>query len=140
MDKYLLHESESNLVKSLSISLGVFFAMSPFWGFHLWISLFFAHILKLNKVIAGVASNLSMPPLIPFIIFASYKLGAWASPSAIDLAFDKSINIEVIHQNFMQYFIGSFILGFIVATVLGLFTYFTLFIFYKKGNLNSTNE
>ncbi len=138
IEKYLLHESESNFVKALSISLGIFVALSPFWGFHLIITLFLAHIFKLNKVISGVASNISIPPLIPFIIFASYKLGSWVSPSSIDLKFDSSINVELIHENFMQYVVGSFMLGLIVSSILGLITYGTLSIFYKKGNIRTS--
>ncbi len=136
IEKYLLHETESNLAKSASVGLGIFFALSPFWGFHLWLALLFAHILKLNKIIAGVASNVSIPPLIPFIIFASYKLGSWVTPNAVELEFNKNITIETIHQNLIQYVTGSFILGIIMAFIIGTLTYITLTVFYKKGNLS----
>ena len=37
----------------------------PLWGYQMLITLFLAHLFRLNKVIALVAANISIPPMIP---------------------------------------------------------------------------
>jgi len=58
-----------------SVGVGLFFGIVPIWGFQLVAALWVAHRLRLNKVVAGVASNISIPPMIPFIFFAALTLG-----------------------------------------------------------------
>lgn len=48
----VLESNDSKLKKSLSIALGVFIGIAPFWGFQTLLVLFLAYILKLNKVIS----------------------------------------------------------------------------------------
>jgi len=45
------------------------------WGYQMLATLFLAHVLKLNKVIAIVAANISIPPMIPFLLYGSYLTG-----------------------------------------------------------------
>ena len=45
--------------------LGIFMGIVPIWGYQMLATLFLAHVLKLNKVIAIVAANISIPPMIP---------------------------------------------------------------------------
>src|SRR5690606_8426645 len=73
----LLHSEDSNLKKSLSVALGVFIGLSPFCGFQTIIVLFLAFVLRLYKLIAFAFSNISIPPLIPFIIYGSLKTGSF---------------------------------------------------------------
>lgn len=58
-----------------SVGVGLFFGIAPLWGLQLLISLWVAHRLKLNKVVAAVASNISIPPMMPLIFFAALTLG-----------------------------------------------------------------
>src|SRR5690606_15969568 len=67
----LLHSEDSKTKKALSVALGVFIGLSPFWGFQTLIVLFLAFVFRLNKLISFAFSNVSIPPLIPFIIYAS---------------------------------------------------------------------
>src|SRR5690606_1124640 len=73
----LLHSEDSGLKKSLSVALAVFIGLSPLWWFQTVIVLFLAYIFRLNKLIAFAFSNISLPPLIPFIIYASLKIGGF---------------------------------------------------------------
>src|SRR5690606_24024461 len=73
----LLHSEDSNLKKSLSVALGVFIGLSPLWGLQTIVVLFLAFIFRLNKLIAFAFSNVSLPPLIPFIIYGSMKIGSY---------------------------------------------------------------
>jgi uncharacterized protein (DUF2062 family) len=58
-----------------SVGVGLFFGIAPLWGVQLLISLWVAHRFRLNKVVAGVASNISIPPMMPFIFFGALTLG-----------------------------------------------------------------
>jgi hypothetical protein len=65
----VLQSNDSPKKKALSIALGVLIGFSPLWGFHTIVVLFLAVVLKLNKAIAFAFSNVSVAPLIPFIIY-----------------------------------------------------------------------
>src|SRR5690606_12379396 len=72
----LLQSDDTPLKKASSVALGVWVGLSPFWGFQTVIVLFLAVILRLNKLIAFAFSNISIPPLIPFIIYGCFQIGA----------------------------------------------------------------
>lgn len=130
-DLYLLRSHESPTVKALSVALGIFFGLAPFWGFQMLLVIFFAWIFKLNKFVALVASNISVPPMIPFIIFLSYKIGGLVVVSKrINFTFSSSISIQDIHQNIWQYIVGSFLLAIIACFFAGLATF--IFVKMKK--------
>lgn len=69
----LIGLNQSDQLKSFSIGFGVFMGIVPIWGFQLIVALFFAAIFRLNKILVIIASHVSLPPMIPFIIFLSYK-------------------------------------------------------------------
>ena len=97
-------------------ALGIFFGIAPFWGFQLVFALLAASALKLNRVIAGAASNVSMPPMIPFIVYASLKLGrAVLGRSAVPVVFIKTAGLQVVRTYAAQYLVGSVLLAFVCA-------------------------
>ncbi|TSE05358.1 DUF2062 domain-containing protein [Aquimarina algiphila] len=118
--------------KALSIALGIFIGLSPLWGFHTIIVLFLAVLFRLNKVIAFTFSNVSLAPLVPFVVFLSLQVG--------DLVLGTDINysIEAIRENFdvaqhlKTYLVGSFTFSSVSAIVLGLLSYLLLSIANKK--------
>jgi uncharacterized protein (DUF2062 family) len=86
---------------------------------------FFAWRLKLNNALALVVSNISIPPMIPLLLFLSYEFGAiWMPKGATHLNFSTKLTLAVIHQNVIQYVLGSFTFATIAAVVAGLGTYF----------------
>lgn len=125
----VLHSEDSNTKKALSIALGVFIGISPFWGFQTLIVLALAVILRLNKVIAFAFSNVSFPPFIPFIIYGSLKMGSYFTDSHSTIVFDKSITLEAIQNHIQQYLIGSFVLATICAVFFGSIAYLLLLFF-----------
>ena len=127
-----MDEHESNAVKSLSVALGVLIGVTPLYGFHLPIGVSLAHLFKLNKVITGIATNISIPPLVPLIIFVSYKLGEWVMPNAVAVEYHTSLSANVVKENLIQYAIGNVLLGIILGVILGIATYFTLNMYYSK--------
>lgn len=127
-----LGSNDSKLKKSLSVALGTFVGISPFWGLQTVLVLFFAQVLKLNKIISFGFSNVSIPPMIPFIIYGSLKIGA------ILLSKNFSLNIDEITTNFnikehlLQYIVGSFSLATICALLFGVLSYGFLMLLKNK--------
>jgi uncharacterized protein DUF2062/glycosyl transferase family 2 len=62
---------------SLAVGLGLFCGIAPIWGYQMIVAAALAHFLRLNKAIALVASNISIPPMVPFILYGSVAVGHW---------------------------------------------------------------
>lgn len=125
----LLHSEDSALKKSLSVALGTFIGLSPLWGFHTVSVLFLAIALRLNKLIAFAFSNISLPPLIPFIIYASLKTGGFilGKPEPEPFEWDTFSSYQnFLSQGLAEYLTGSLVLGISCSTVFGITSYFIL--------------
>ena len=128
--------NHSDELKAVSIAFGVFMGIVPIWGFQLATAIFLSIILKLNKPLVILAANISIPPMIPVIIFLSYKMGGyWMGPNAFELAFDRNITLQTIYNNLTQYIYGSITLAVIAALVFGLISYLVLKIFKRNTSV-----
>ncbi|MFY7844170.1 DUF2062 domain-containing protein [Chryseobacterium gambrini] len=121
----VLESDGSNRIKAFSIALGVFVGFSPFWGFHTLIVISLSVLFKLNKVLAFFASNVSLPPFIPFIIAASLFLGSPFVHGDSNI-FSQELNFDLVKNNLLQYIIGSFILATSASAILGAATFLFL--------------
>jgi glycosyltransferase involved in cell wall biosynthesis len=128
----ILESGDSNFKKSAAIALGVFIGISPFWGFQTVLLLFFATIFRLNKVIAYMASNVSFPPFIPFVIYGSLKMGSFFVSTDAPLILDSRITLDDIQKNATQYIVGSLTLASVLALSSGLLSYMLLTAFSSK--------
>jgi glycosyltransferase involved in cell wall biosynthesis len=125
----VLESDGSNRTKAFSIALGVFIGFSPFWGFHTLLVISLSVLFRLNKVLAFVASNVSLPPFIPFIIAASLFLGSPFVHGDSNIL-SSELNFELIKNNLLQYVIGSAILATSMSAISGI----TAFLFLNKLN------
>lgn len=132
IQKNITNSSDSNLKISLAISLGACCGVLPTWGYQMWIALSVAHFTKLNKLIAVVFSNISIPPAIPFILFASYALGCKILGNPITLLFEE-VNMESVMVNLWQYIIGACVLSVLVFVAILIISYSILSIFRKNA-------
>ena len=132
----ILDSTDSNLKKSLSIALGTFIGISPFWGFQTILAIFLAVTFRLNKLLAFTFSNISFPPLIPFIIYGSLVVGSYFVTTETKLVFDTSITFTAIKNNMFQYLVGSLILALLTAFILGLLSFLVLTFFNTFKNKN----
>jgi len=107
----------------------VFIGFSPFWGFHTLLVISLAVLFKLNKVLAFVASNVSLPPFIPFIIVASLFLGSPFVSGNSDFL-NQEWNFDLVKNNILQYVVGSLILASTMSVITGIVT----FLFLNKVN------
>jgi glycosyltransferase involved in cell wall biosynthesis len=130
----ILESKDSNFKKSAAIALGVFIGISPFWGFQTILLFTFAALFRLNKVIAYLASNVSFPPFIPFLIYGSLKMGSYFVTNDVPLILDSSLTLDNIQKNATQYIVGSLTLASVSALTFGLLSYLLLTVFSKKHN------
>jgi glycosyltransferase involved in cell wall biosynthesis len=130
--KYLISPEESNFKKSTSIAVGVFMGIAPVWGWQMAIALALAMLLKLNKAITLIASNISIPPAIPFILAASYLTGGLVLHNKLDISLDAGITFEFVKNNLLQYIVGALVFGAAMGLLAGLVTWLILSIFRKR--------
>jgi glycosyltransferase involved in cell wall biosynthesis len=129
----ILASKDSNLKMSLSIALGVFIGIAPLWGFQTGLVIFLAIFLKLNKALAFTFSNISIPPMIPFIIYGSLKVGdLFISKNNIIVLQSENV-FDHIKSNFTQYIIGSLVLATVVSITFGFASYLLLSLFRKTS-------
>jgi glycosyltransferase involved in cell wall biosynthesis len=121
---YFMNPNESPSRKSMAVGIGILFGILPIWGFQLAAAIFFALIFKLNKVIVGVAANISVPPMIPFILYGSVKTGELITGREVKLEYH-NITIQGLKDNaynFYVYFIGAAVLAVVAALFFGFLT------------------
>lgn len=123
----LLKPGESDIQKANAIAFGGFMGIVPIWGFQLIAGVFLAHLFKLNKGLFVLAAHVSIAPMIPVIVFFSYKMGKpFMGARAVDISLDKQLTLSKIGQNLEQYIYGSLLLAVIVAIIFWLLTFILL--------------
>jgi len=130
----VLASNDSIEVKALSIALGTFIGIAPLWGFQTFLSIFLAVVFRLNKVLSFVFSNVSIPPMIPIIVYLSLKTGGLFVSQKADFVFSwDAVSTEFIKIHLLQYIIGSLVLAVTTAAIFGLLSY-SLLLYHKKRN------
>ena len=126
------NKEESVLRKSLSVSLGIFFGIIPILGFQVISAIAASHILKLNKAIVLVAINISLPPMIPVLVYASFKTGELITHTQSTFTF-RHISSKNIETDAYLFLIGSCCFAVLFAFLMGLITYATLTLIRNKN-------
>lgn len=131
IDKHIIHSSDSNLRMAAAMGWGIFCGIIPIWGYQMIFAGLSAHFLKLNKVIAIVFSNISVPPMIPFILYGSMVVGAWILN--IDNVFSiTSISFESIGLALWQYIVGSVVLAIISGIIVFVLAFLIMSLLKRK--------
>lgn len=134
----ITQNKEPNINITFAVMLGLFMGVAPIWGYQMIVAFALAHLFKLNKVIVLVASNISIPPMIPVILFASFKAGSFfIGIDQVNLIFSNQISLEMIKDNLVQYLVGSLTFGTVLAISFGLLTYLLLVVFRKKPKIQN---
>jgi len=129
--KHFFNEKESITKTSLSVTLGIFFGIVPIWGYQLISAIAFAYLLKLNRAIVILAANISLPPLIPFILVASVEAGELITGEDAKLSVS-DISFETIKTNLYTYLTGACLLAVCFAVFMGVLTFLTLTFLRRK--------
>lgn len=133
INNQVLHSKDSNAKMAAAMGWGVFCGVIPIWGYQLVFAGLSAHFMKLNKVVAMVFSNISIPPMIPFLLYGSVVLGAWVL--GVENAFTlESITLESVAQSLTQYIVGSIALATILGLLVFIISLLAMFICKRKPN------
>jgi len=127
-----LRSQDSPTKKALSVALGIFIGLSPFWGFHTLLVISLTILFRLNKAIAFAFSNISLPPFIPFVLYASSKIGQVILGVDYHYTLDTFKNNFEITEHLKTYIVGSFSLATAAAILLGIISFIFFSIFEKK--------
>jgi len=106
-----------------AVGLGFFFGIAPIWGFQMIAAAAVAHRLRLNKAITLLASNISIPPMMPFILFGALLLGHWLFTGQVLEFSPHQMTWAHVREYFWQWFFGSFALAVLAGAVGTLLTY-----------------
>lgn len=127
----IIAKHESPARKASSVALGLFFGIVPIWGFQFALALVAAHLLKLNKVVVGLTAQISVPPMIPFILYASVKTGEMVLNQKVHITFSHMLSLESL-KNIYVYSVGACVLSVVVAIIGWIFTFLSLKLFRYK--------
>src|SRR3954465_531830 len=75
LGRQILHSHTEPSRVAAAVLVGAIVGCSPLFGLHLFVCIGLAWLLRLNQVAVYAAANVSIPPLVPFIGFASVQLG-----------------------------------------------------------------
>ena len=132
--KESLFSDQSNALKAVSIGFGIFMGIVPIWGFQLVTAIALALLLRLNKTLVILAANISIPPIIPFILYGSLASGSiWMGEKAVALPAPKDVSLDFIQVSLTQYVVGAITLAVAAGTCVGIITYLILQLTGKKS-------
>ncbi len=112
---------------ALGLALGLFVAMSPTMGFQMIIAIFFATLLKWNKITAAIAVWLTNPVTAPFIYSLTYFIGAKLLGTSTLKALPKELSfstISVLLQKAPEIILSMTIGGIIIGLPLSIIGYY----------------
>ena len=132
LKKDIVKPEESNLRKASSIAFGFFMGIIPLWGFQLLIGIPLAFFFRLNQALFIGSANISIPPMIPFIVWLSYYIGGFYYTNTPPLPELSEITLADIHVNFMQYSVGAVVLA-IGSAVVSFVLSFSLLSLFRKS-------
>ncbi len=131
IEKNITKNPEPNIRIASAIGLGIMFGIVPIWGYQMLAVVAIAHVCKLNKLIALVFSNISIPPMIPFILYGSFWTGAKILGNSTAISFS-NISFERVSQDLFQYVIGACVLALVAGFAAMSISYVSLRIFNRK--------
>lgn len=107
----------------LSVAVGVFWGVTPFWGLHMVMTLLSCAVLRLNVPAALGGTFITNPWFAPFVIFASLEIGSrlfYQRAALVTLAEIRAFVREpdwmlAYRELLVPYFWGSLVLGVLLA-------------------------
>ena len=130
-DKHIIHSSDSNMRMAAAMGWGIFCGIIPIWGYQMVIAGVTAHFMRLNKVVAIVFSNISIPPMIPFILYGSMVMGAWML--GMDNIFSlENVSFDNVFESLTQYIVGSVSLAAVAGLAVFTISFLTMVVCKRK--------
>lgn len=119
---------EPDHIKALSIGVGVFIGLTPFWGFQTLLAIGISLGLRLNKVLTVGASYISFPPVIPVVVYLQLNAGLLilGQPSVLQQDLREKPAMDTITGHLLPYITGCFILGIFIGGTVTLLSWILL--------------
>ena len=121
LGRHLLHEHTAPSRLAAAVLLGCVVGCTPLFGFHFLVCIALAWLLRLNQLVVYGAANISIPPMIPFIGFASVQLGErilhrrWLAVHVADFSWR---NAHALARSFfVDWLVGGLVVGGTVGLV-----------------------
>src|SRR3569832_944922 len=96
----------------------------PIWGFQMIVAIAISIFYKLNKALVLIGANISILPLMPFILYLSHLTGSiWLGEEAEYITLSKDLTMAFMWNSALQYFLGAATLALIAGVLFGLGTY-----------------
>jgi uncharacterized protein (DUF2062 family) len=137
--KYLWQPDETAGEIAVAVGFGVFTGLSPFWGWHTLIGLYFAQRLHLNKVLVVLFSYISIPPLIPIIIYSQLVAGRLLMTGDLDWHVRLSeFSLRLAHVRLKEFILGGLLLALVGGLLAGVLSF--VFLRYIKPLIQRKNR
>ena len=130
--KQFITQNENALHIALSTGFGIFMGNLPIWGFQLLTALAIAHFLKLNKAIVFVTANISIPPMIPVLLYIHFTVGGWIVNNPSATASLDIISLEIVKHHLYQYLVGSVVFSVVAGIAVTLSVWLAVVIRRKR--------
>lgn len=131
IENYVIHSQDSNARMASAMAWGVFCGIIPIWGYQMVFAGVSAHFMRLNKVVAIAFSNISIPPMIPFILYGSMVAGSIVLRQE-NLFVLENISLESVGESLSQYLVGSFVLAGVAGLLVLIVSYLIMIICKRK--------
>jgi glycosyltransferase involved in cell wall biosynthesis len=116
--RQLLREHATPIQIAAAVWVGIFLGAVPLIGIHTLAIIYTTHKLHLNKVAAVTASQLCIPPLVPFICI---QAGYYLFNGGFLYEFTRETLVAQVGDRLLEYLMGSLlvgpVLGFVVAAL-----------------------
>jgi uncharacterized protein (DUF2062 family)/SAM-dependent methyltransferase len=119
----ILRERTTPARTGLAVALGVLIGLSPFYGLHLFLCVAAATLLGLNRAITYLAANISIPPLFPFLAFASVQAGNFVLHGRLVPVSIDSLRSMDPWTFGVDWLLGSVLVGLVLAAPAGLVSF-----------------
>ncbi len=119
----LVHEHTAPARLGAAVLLGCIVGCTPLFGLHFFVCVALAWLFGLNKLVVYGAANLSIPPMVPLLGFASVQLGErvlhgrWLALLRSDFQLG---NVRALARLFfVDWLVGGLLLGAAIGAVAG---------------------
>ena len=105
-----------------SVGLGVFSGCTPAFGFHMWVAIALASLLRLNRLWAFVGSRISFTPVYAWIVFCEIE-GAHRLRTGSWMALSPSEAAAHAWDVLTDWLLGTVLVGGVLGAALGTLAY-----------------
>lgn len=119
----LLHEHTSPARLAAAVLIGIMIGVSPFYGFHILLTLMLAWLLRLNKLVVWLGSNISIPFISPFFAVVSIEIGSWLLSGRFLVLTREEFEAMELRDIFLYWLLGFPVVGLAVGGSLACIVY-----------------